>query len=105
VARSPGPAGGGRAERDRVRDEAAEAEAEEIGRGDPQMVEQRDDVTGQRLDRHGAAGVGGVPVALEFRRDHLPARREGSSNGRKLRPMVIRPPWSSTSGLPLPRIS
>jgi len=36
-----------------------------------------DDVTGQRLDRHRAAGVGGVPVALEFHRDHLPARREG----------------------------
>ena len=68
---------GGRAERDRVRDETAEAEAEEIGLGDPQMVEQRDDVTGQRLDRHRAVGVGGVPVALELHRDHLPARRQG----------------------------
>ena len=68
---------GGRAERDRVRDQTAEAETEQIGLGDPQMVEQRDDVTGQRLDRHRAVGVGGVPVALEFHRDHLPARREG----------------------------
>ena len=62
--------------RDRARDQAAEAEAEQIGLGDSQMVEQRDDVTGQRLDRR-AAGVGGVPVALELHRDHLPARREG----------------------------
>ena len=68
---------GGRAERDRVRDETAEAETEQIGLGDPQMVEQRDDVTGQRLDRHRAVGVGGVPVALELHRDHLPARRKG----------------------------
>ena len=67
---------GGRAERDRVRDQAAQAEAEQIGLGDPQMVKQRDDVIGQCLDRHRAAGVGGVPVALELDRDHLPARRE-----------------------------
>jgi hypothetical protein len=63
-------------ERDRVRDETAEAEAEQIGLGDPQMVQQRDDVTGQRLDRHRAAGVGGVPAALQLHRDDLPARRE-----------------------------
>src|SRR5262249_57738855 len=54
-----------------------ESETEEIGPGEPQMVEQRDDVTGQRLDGHRAAGVGGVPVALEPHRDHLPARRQG----------------------------
>jgi len=88
VARSPGPAGvrrghdqladpGGRAERDRVRDQAAEAETEQVGPGDSQMIQQRDDVTGQRLDRHRAAGVGGVPVPLELGRDHLPGRREG----------------------------
>ena len=40
-------------------------------------AEQRNDVTGQRLDRHRAAGVGGAPVALELHRDHLPARRQG----------------------------
>jgi hypothetical protein len=68
---------GGCAERDRARDQAAEAEAEQIGLGDPQLVQQRDDVPGQRLDRHRAAGVGGVPVALELHRDHLPARRKG----------------------------
>jgi hypothetical protein len=67
----------GRTERDRVRDETAEAETEQIGVGDPQMVEQRDDVTGQRLDGHRAVGVGGVPVALELYRDHLPSRRKG----------------------------
>jgi hypothetical protein len=32
---------GGRAERDRERDQTAEAEAEQIGLGDPQMIEQR----------------------------------------------------------------
>jgi len=56
---------------------SAEAEAEQIRLVDLQMVEQRDDVTGQRLDRHRAAGVGGVPVALQFHRDHLPAHRQG----------------------------
>src|SRR5258706_28640 len=56
---------GGCAKRDRVRHETAEAEAEEIGLGDPEMVEQRDNVTAQRLDRHRAVTVGGVPVALE----------------------------------------
>src|SRR6059058_4805221 len=35
---------GGCAERNRVGDETAEAEAEEIGFGEPQIVEQRDDV-------------------------------------------------------------
>jgi hypothetical protein len=55
---------------------SAEAEAEQIGLGNAQMVQQRDDVTSQRLDRHRAAGVGSVPVALELHRDHLPARRE-----------------------------
>jgi hypothetical protein len=50
---------------------------EEIGLGDPQMVQQRDNVTGQRLDRHRTVSVGGVPVALQLHRDHLPARRKG----------------------------
>ena len=68
---------GGRAERDRERDQTAEAQAEQIGLGDPQVIEQRNDVTGQRPDRHRAAGVGGAPVALELHRDHLPARRQG----------------------------
>jgi hypothetical protein len=45
-------------------DQAAEAETEQIGLGNAQMVQQRDDVTGQRLDRHRAAGVGGVPMPL-----------------------------------------
>jgi len=56
---------------------SAEAEAEQIRLVDLQMVEQRDDVTGQRLDRHRAAGVGGLPVALQLHRDHLPARLKG----------------------------
>ena len=64
-------------ERDRVRDETAEAETEEIGLGDPQMVEQRDDIVGERLDRHRTVGVGGVPVALELHRDQLPTRSKG----------------------------
>ncbi len=34
-----------------VRGKTAEAEAEEAGLGDSQMVKRRDDVTGQRLDR------------------------------------------------------
>jgi len=42
---------------DRVRDESAEAEAEWIGLGDTEMVEQRDDVICERLDRHRAVGV------------------------------------------------
>ena len=37
---------GGDAERDRVRDETAEAKTEQIGLGQPQMVEQRHDVSG-----------------------------------------------------------
>jgi hypothetical protein len=41
------------------------------------MVERRNDVTGQRLDRHRAGGICGVPVALQLHRDHPPARREG----------------------------
>jgi hypothetical protein len=69
---------GRRAERDRASDQAAEAETEQIGLGDPQMIQQRNDVTGQRLDRHRPTGIGGVPVALELHRDHLPARRKGS---------------------------
>jgi hypothetical protein len=90
VARFRGPVGGGvrrggdqlanpgrRTERDRAGDETTQAETEQVGLLDPQLVEQRDDVTGLRLDRHRAAGVGGVPVALELNRDHLPARREG----------------------------
>src|SRR4029078_11586564 len=40
---------GWRAERDRVRDQAAEAETEQIGLGDPQLVKQRDDVPGHAL--------------------------------------------------------
>ena len=68
---------GRRAERYPGRDQATEAETEQIGLGDPQMVEQRDNVTGQRLDRHRAVSVGGVPVALELHRDHVPPRRKG----------------------------
>jgi hypothetical protein len=52
---------GGRAERDRTRDETAEAETEQIGLGDPQLVEQRDNVTGQRLDRHRGPGSAVCP--------------------------------------------
>jgi len=37
---------GGRAERDRVRDQAAEAEAEQVGLVDARVVQQRDNVTG-----------------------------------------------------------
>jgi len=66
-----------RTKRDRARDETAETEAEQIGLADPLMVQQRDHVTGQCLDCHRAAGVGGVPVALRLRRDHLPACRKG----------------------------
>jgi hypothetical protein len=67
----------GRAERHSTCDETAKTEAEQIGLSDSQMIQQRDDVADQRLDRHRAAGVSGVPVVLELHRDHLPARREG----------------------------
>ena len=93
VARSPGPAGGGGPAEaaaislptragapgrcDRVRDEAAEAKPEEVGLSDAQMIEQRYNVTSQRLDRHLAVCVGSVPMALKLHRDHLPARRKG----------------------------
>jgi hypothetical protein len=40
------------------------------------MVEEPDDVCGQRLNRHRAVGVGSGPVTLELDRDHLPARRK-----------------------------
>ena len=79
-------------ERNRVRDETAEAEAEEIGFGDPQMVEQRHDVTGQCVDRHGAVGVGGVPVARSSTAITCLLAARGSSNGPKLSSIVIRPP-------------
>ena len=64
-------------ERYRARDETAETETEEIGLCDPQVVEQRDDIVGERVDRHRTVGVGGVPVALELHRDHLPTRSKG----------------------------
>jgi hypothetical protein len=38
------------------------------------MVEQGDDVSGQRFNRHRPVGVGGVAVTLELDRDHLPVR-------------------------------
>src|SRR5262249_26550028 len=63
-------------ERHRVRDQAAQAEAEQVGLGDAQAIKQRDHVTGQRVDRHRTVGVGGVPMALELDRYHVPARRE-----------------------------
>jgi hypothetical protein len=72
--------GGGR-ERDRVGDDAAEAEAEEVGFADAQVVEQRDNVAGQGLDRHLAASVGGVAVALQLDRDHLPVLGQGAEQG------------------------
>ena len=40
-------------------------------------MEERDDVTGQRLDRHRTIGIRSAPVALELHRDHLAARRKG----------------------------
>jgi len=69
------------------------------------MVEQRDDGTGDRLDRHRAAGAAGVPMAPELHRDHLPARRQGSDQRPEIEVDGQQAPWSSTSGLPLPRIS
>ena len=55
-------------------------EAEQIGLGDPQMIEQRNDVTGQRLDHHRAAGVGGVPVALGSTAITCPLAAKSSSS-------------------------
>ena len=96
---------GGRAERDRVRDETAEAEAEEIGLGDPQVVEQRDDVArpAPRCIGRPVSAVCPWPCSSTAITCLLAAR--GSSSGPKLRSMVSRPPWSSTSGRPRPWIS
>ena len=96
---------GGRGERDRARDETAEAEAEQIGLGDPPMIEQRDNVTGQRLDRHRTAGVGGVPVALQLHRDHLPARRKGLEQRPESEVDGHQATMQQHQWLPLPRIS
>ena len=89
---------GGRTERDRVRDQTAEAEAEQIGLGEPQMVKQRDDVIGRPVP-----AVCPWPWSSTAITCLLAAR--GWSNGPKLRSMVSRPPCSSTSGFPLPWIS
>jgi hypothetical protein len=81
------PTRAGSAERGPVGDQAAKAEAEQIGLGDSQIVQQRDHVTGQLLDRHRPAGISGMAVALELHRDHLPARRSGP--GRPLRACAL----------------
>ena len=60
----------------RVRDhqlvarEPAEAEADDVGSLDPQVVEQGDDVGREVGERRGTIDVGGVTVALELDRDH-----------------------------------
>ena len=57
--------------------EGAEAEAPHVdgsAAGDP--VDQLGDVVGEPLDRHGAAGVGRVAVALELDADHPAALGE-----------------------------
>ena len=65
------------AEGEARRGEGAEAEAPHVDRAAARdAVDQLGDVVGEALDRHGAAGVGRVAVALEFDADHAAALGE-----------------------------
>ena len=86
-------------------DAATERIAHDVRPAQPEMADQRRDVVAHQADVDRPVDVGGPAVALEVGDDHLVARRPASgSSGPNISPDPS-PPWSRTSGRPVPCVS